>query len=95
MSAWLAVAPAICVASSPGTILKIRKMMVRTPSVISGIRATRARTKGSVPYASTRARRAIVNTIGQSSTPFTPLRTAVTFWLTWSHTYGASSHTIR
>jgi hypothetical protein len=37
------------VASSPGTILKIRKMMVRTPSAISGIRATRARTKESVP----------------------------------------------
>ena len=86
MSAWLAVAPAMSVASSPGTILKIRKMMVRTPSAISGIRATRIRTNDSVRYASTRARRAIVNTIGQSSTPLTPLRTAVTFWFTWSHT---------
>jgi hypothetical protein len=86
MSAWLAVAPAMSVASSPGTILKIRKMMVRTPSAISGIRATRIRTNESVLYASTRARRAIVNTIGQSSTPLIPFRKAVTFWFTWSQT---------
>ena len=86
MSSWLAVAPAMSVASSPGTILKMRKMTVRTPSAISGIRATRIRTSESVRYASTRARRGIVNTIGQSSTPLIPLRTAVTFWFTWSHT---------
>ena len=82
MSAWLAVAPAMSVASSPGTILKSRKMMVRTPRATSGIRARRIRTNGSVRYASTRARRGMVKTIGQSSTPLTPLRTAVTFWFT-------------
>src|SRR5690349_8857242 len=48
MSAWLGVAPAISVASSPGTALKMKKMMVSTPSAIAGMRTSRESVKPSI-----------------------------------------------
>src|SRR4029079_11482105 len=48
MSAWLAVAPAINVASSPGTALKMKKMMVSKPSAIAGTASSRESVKPSI-----------------------------------------------